>query len=125
QLRKKVAAMPGDARGVARRVGRGNRDQLGEQREQLALHQPTLRMVSRAEVTAAVVLSRLRGAGAGIFCFAGLPQPGSATMRPASITTRPRTMVRTGPPCTWRPCHGVILLLEKSCDWSIAHARFM
>ena len=69
---KKVAASLRNARGVAGRIGRWNRNQVREEREQLLaqpapVHQPTFRIVSRAAVTAAVVFSRLRGAGGGIF----------------------------------------------------------
>src|SRR5687767_6146128 len=107
--------MLGDARRIPGRVRGRDGDELGEKREKLALHQLALRIGSRSAVTAAVVFSTLRGEGGGIFWRAGRPQPGSTRMRPPSITIFPLTRVRTGAPCTRRPCHGLILLFEKSC----------
>src|SRR5581483_3806537 len=83
-------------------------DEIAEQLEELllhrpCLHQPTFRIASRCEVTAAVVFSVLRGRAGGIFCCAGRPQPGSATSLPFSMTILPLTIVRIGPPCTFRP----------------------
>ena len=83
---------------------------------------PYARSTASGAVIAAVVLSTFRGCGGGIDWRTGLPQPGSASSLPSRMTTLPRTMVSTGRPFTRRPCHGEILLLEKSDPWSIVFA---
>ena len=69
------------------------------------------------EVTAAVVFSRLRGAGAGILCRAGLP-PGLGDDAPAvhydfPLTTSSRRALHAP------PVPGRDLALGENCDWSM------